>query len=95
MPQDGGWIQLMEVPTQRVRARAHLKVEETTPGGWRGQLESLRLKSGATLAAGNYIALFGPWSEPHVVEVSSDDDGTPRLTLDGAPSVLTERADGQ
>lgn len=93
MPQDGGWIQLVEVPTRRIRARAHLMVNEVTDRGWRGSLESVRTHpQGAPLPSGSYIALFGPWSEPHVVEVADDDRG-PRIISDGGePSVLRERS---
>jgi len=69
-------------------------VSAMTSGGWRGRLESLRLKSGATLAPGNYIALFGPWTEPHLVQVAAGPDGTASVTLDDEPSVLAERSNG-
>lgn len=94
MPQDGGWIQLVEVASKRVRARAHLMVSEMTSGGWRGRLESIRLRPGATLASGHYIALFGPWTEPHLVRLAAGPDGAASVTLDEAPSVLGERSDG-
>ncbi|MGE3961353.1 MAG: hypothetical protein AB7F65_06680 [Dehalococcoidia bacterium] len=95
MPQDGGWIRLMEVPSRRMRARAHLRVNEMTSGGWRGRLDSVRLEPGATLASGNYIALFGPWTEPHVVQLAAGaDGGAPSIVLDEAPSALAERSDG-
>ncbi len=94
MPQDGGWIQLVEVPSKRVRARAHLMLNEMTAGGWQGRLESVRLRPGATLANGSYIALFGPWTEPHLVQVAAGADGAPSVMLDEEPSVLVERSNG-
>ena len=95
MPQDGGWIQLVEVATRRVAGRAHLMVNEvTSAGAWRGRLESIRPK-GSPLAAGNYIALFGPWTEPHLVQVAAGPRGTTRITSDDEPSVLRERSNGE
>ena len=94
MPQNGGWIHLMEVSSRRIRARARLMVSEVSSGGWRGRLQSIRLRPGATLASGNYIALFGPWTEPHVVRLASGVDGAATVTLYEAPSVLGERSDG-
>lgn len=96
MPQDGGWIQLMEVATRRIRARAHLMVNEVSGAGWRGRLESVRMApGGATLAAGNYIALFGPWTEPHLVQVADGPNGPGITSEDEEPSVLRERSNGE
>jgi len=96
MPQDGGWIQLVEPATRRISARGHLMVNEITAGGWRGRLESVRLDPlGAPLAAGNYIAVFGPWTEPHLVTLAEGaPDDAPRISSDDEPSVLRERSDG-
>ncbi|MCK9495151.1 MAG: hypothetical protein M0R75_06595 [Dehalococcoidia bacterium] len=93
MPQDGGWIQLVEPRTRRISARAHLMVNEATPSGWRGHLRSVRPHPGVTPLAGDYIALFGPWTEPHLVHIADDlATDAPRITSDdGEPSVLRER----
>jgi len=95
MPQDGGWIQLVEVTSRKVAARAHLMVSEvTSAGSWRGRLESVRPR-GAPLAAGNYIALFGPWTEPHLVQIAVIGGAAPGITADDEPSVLRERSNGE
>src|SRR5690606_13985609 len=84
MPQDGGWIQLVEVATSQVSVRAHLVVNEvTSAGSWRGRLESVRPRPlGAPLASGDYIALFGPWTEPHLVQVAVRSGGAPDIASD-------------
>lgn len=96
MPQDGGWVQLIEVPTRRLSARAHLMVDEITQRGWRGSLASIRTKPGvAALAPGEYVALFEPSREPHVVELDSTARGVHvRCEEPEEPSVLRERSDG-
>lgn len=96
MPQDAGWVQLIEPATRRVWARGHLLVDELHPRGWRGALRSLRIRpAGAKLPSGVYIAHFER-SDLSVVEVdASDAEPEVRSLSEETPAVLSERSDGE
>lgn len=97
MPQDGGWIWLVEPETQRVRARGHLLVDEIRAGGWQGHLQSLKTEpAGSAPSDGYYLARFGRCAETHLVEVTiSGSDARVRCDEAIEPSVLRERSDGE
>lgn len=97
MAQDSGWIYLVEPATQRVRARAHLLVDEVTPAGWRGRLETVKTEPGdETLSDGYYLARFGRHAETHLVElVIAGGETVVRCEEASEPSVLRERSDGE
>lgn len=97
MAQDAGWIWLVDPATQRVRARAHLLVNEITPGGWQGHLQTMKTDpAGGAPADGYYLARFGRCAETHLVEVTVS-GGDARVRCDEAigPSVLRELSDGE
>jgi hypothetical protein len=97
MNQNGGWIELVQPGSTEVRARAHLLVNDLPlDGGWRGHLESLRLRGGnEELDSGTYVALFHEAHDVHVVDVELAGDHAHVWCEAELPANMRELSDGE